>query len=33
MALFVETLVLLLITFGIGLGLAWMVWGNKKAGI
>lgn len=30
MALFLETLILLLITFGIGLVLAWLVWGKKQ---
>jgi hypothetical protein len=29
MSLFLETLFLLLITFAIGLGVAWLVWGKS----
>jgi hypothetical protein len=27
MALFVETLLLLLLTFAVGLGIGWLIWG------
>ena len=30
MPIFVETLVALLLAFALGLGLAWLIWGNKN---
>ncbi len=30
MALWIETLVMLLVTFAIGLGVAWLVWGKNR---
>jgi len=31
MSLLLESVLLLLLTFLVGLGLAWLIWGNKKA--